>query len=222
MRTKKQRIPKIKIPRDLFTIISWAHPFDERFSIQLSDYMANKLIKSKPLYRHNPLSFHLETEKSSLVRLIDEERANLTLLAGVKFGILPGGGYTMRLTHVIPEEEKDIMLTLSIKKKWFDMILSGEKKEEYRDITPYYNKRFMNALMRANPAKPVPIKVRFRNGYRKDSPSFDAIVKVYRNREGNLKWGAEPGKKYFVLKIVGIVVKEDIEKQIISLRKKNL
>lgn len=26
------------------------------------------------------------------------------------------------------------MLTLPIKKKWFDMILSGEKREEYRDI----------------------------------------------------------------------------------------
>ena len=25
------------------------------------------------------------------------------------------------------------MLTLPIKKKWFDMILSGEKKEEYRE-----------------------------------------------------------------------------------------
>lgn len=29
------------------------------------------------------------------------------------------------------------MLTLPIKKKWFDMIISGEKKEEYREITPY-------------------------------------------------------------------------------------
>ena len=26
------------------------------------------------------------------------------------------------------------MLILPIKKKWFDMILSGEKKEEYREI----------------------------------------------------------------------------------------
>ena len=26
------------------------------------------------------------------------------------------------------------MLTLPIKKQWFDMILSGEKKEEYREI----------------------------------------------------------------------------------------
>ncbi len=34
------------------------------------------------------------------------------------------------------------MLTLQIKKKWFDMILSGEKKEEYREIKPYYITRF--------------------------------------------------------------------------------
>ena len=28
------------------------------------------------------------------------------------------------------------MLILPIKKKWFDMILSGEKREEYREIKP--------------------------------------------------------------------------------------
>ena len=32
------------------------------------------------------------------------------------------------------------MLTLPIKKKWFDMILSGEKKEEYREIKPFKNR----------------------------------------------------------------------------------
>lgn len=32
-------------------------------------------------------------------------------------------------------------LTLSLKKKWYDMIASGEKKEEYREITEYWNKR---------------------------------------------------------------------------------
>lgn len=36
------------------------------------------------------------------------------------------------------------MLTLPIKKKWFDMILSGEKKEEYREINDYYRVRFCN------------------------------------------------------------------------------
>jgi len=28
-------------------------------------------------------------------------------------------------------------LHLTLKKNWFDLILSGEKKEEYREIKPY-------------------------------------------------------------------------------------
>ena len=32
-------------------------------------------------------------------------------------------------------------LHLHLKKKWYDMIASGEKKEEYRDFKPYYHKR---------------------------------------------------------------------------------
>lgn len=36
------------------------------------------------------------------------------------------------------------MLTLPIKKKWFDMIASGEKKEEYREIKEYYEIRLQN------------------------------------------------------------------------------
>ena len=38
------------------------------------------------------------------------------------------------------------MLTLPIKGKWFDMILSGEKREEYREIKPYWISRFENAF----------------------------------------------------------------------------
>lgn len=30
------------------------------------------------------------------------------------------------------------VLTLSVKKEWFSSILSGEKKEEYREIKPYW------------------------------------------------------------------------------------
>ena len=36
------------------------------------------------------------------------------------------------------------ILKLTIKKKWFDMILSGEKKEEYRNVSKFYESRFMN------------------------------------------------------------------------------
>lgn len=34
------------------------------------------------------------------------------------------------------------VLTLSVKKEWFDKIVSGEKKEEYREIKPYWVARF--------------------------------------------------------------------------------
>ena len=38
------------------------------------------------------------------------------------------------------------MLILSIKKQWFNMIKEGKKKEEYREIKPYYTTRFKNIL----------------------------------------------------------------------------
>ena len=70
------------------------------------------------------------------------------------------------------------------KKKWFDMIVSGEKKEEYREIKSYYDNRFMNAFGfllvggqmvygEAAPEeirKPWPVLVVFRNVYSKDLP----------------------------------------------------
>ncbi len=34
-------------------------------------------------------------------------------------------------------------LHLTLKKKWFDMILSGEKKEEYREIKKHWCKRLL-------------------------------------------------------------------------------
>lgn len=36
------------------------------------------------------------------------------------------------------------MLTLPIKKGWYDLIAGGVKKEEYREIKPYYTTRFRN------------------------------------------------------------------------------
>ena len=34
-------------------------------------------------------------------------------------------------------------LTLTLKKQWFDMIKSGQKKEEYREIKPHYIRQFI-------------------------------------------------------------------------------
>jgi len=84
-------------------------------------------------------------------------------------------------------------MTLTIKKKWFDMILSGEKKEEYREIKPYYNSRFDKCLGKC-------IFVNFRNGYSKMAPSCVCIVSVSFGT-GKLEWGAVEGKIYYVLSI---------------------
>ena len=93
------------------------------------------------------------------------------------------------------------MLTLPIKKKWFDMILSGEKKEEYREIKPYYDSRFFNEWKRNNNTC---FDVIFKNGYKKDSPSIKCHISLYKGLEGKEEWGAEPIKLYYVLKILSV------------------
>lgn len=37
-----------------------------------------------------------------------------------------------------------MVLNVTIKKKWFDMIYSGEKKEEYREIKPFWESRLLD------------------------------------------------------------------------------
>lgn len=91
------------------------------------------------------------------------------------------------------------MLTLSIKKKWFDMIKSGEKKEEYREIKPYYDSRFKLY----EPFLSYFDDVVFRNGYRKDSPKIKCWCYISKGT-GKPEWGAEPDKEYYVLKILSV------------------
>lgn len=38
------------------------------------------------------------------------------------------------------------ILKLTLRRKWFDMILRGEKAEEYRDIKTFWTRRFMRSL----------------------------------------------------------------------------
>ena len=95
------------------------------------------------------------------------------------------------------------MLTLPIKKKWFDMILSGEKKEEYREIKPYYDSRFLHAWQGSLIGGRAPRKIRFRNGYAATSLSFVATCTLDIG-EGKPEWGAEPGKQYYRLHIVDV------------------
>jgi len=105
------------------------------------------------------------------------------------------------------------MLTLPIKKKWFDMIKSGEKKEEYREIKPYYTTRFTRNLptldytIIGTHSKGKTLLSSFpiilRNGYSKNSPSIKCNV-VLEVNYGVEEWGAEPNKLYYVLKILSV------------------
>lgn len=104
------------------------------------------------------------------------------------------------------------IMTLPIKKKWYDMILFGDKREEYREIKPFYQSRFRNYLHLERSSDEEPwrkpeVIVRFRNGYNKDSPSFRARCTVDIG-EGKPEWGAEPGKRYFILHILEIERKD--------------
>ena len=96
------------------------------------------------------------------------------------------------------------MLTLPIKKKWYNMILSGEKKEEYREIKPYYTTRFHNLFhfdpFTDKPFETVIHEICFRNGYSERSPFFIAECTL-RIGTGKQKWGAIPNYEYYILQI---------------------
>ena len=94
-------------------------------------------------------------------------------------------------------------LHLTIKKKWFAMILLGEKTEEYRDIKPYYNLRLIGKEYDT---------VVFRNGYARDAPSLTIELKTIRFGTGKPEWGAEEGKTYFVLSLGKIINTKNINK----------
>lgn len=98
------------------------------------------------------------------------------------------------------------VLHLTLKKQWFDMINSGEKTEEYREIKPYwesrltrYDEKFDGYQFKSF------VGILFRNGYscgaRQRSFKFDSIS----IGEGRPEWGAEPGKKYFVIKFSPLI-----------------
>ena len=118
-------------------------------------------------------------------------------------------------------------LQLSLKKQWFDLTKSGIKTEDYREITPYWNRRLYNCMTEENTkAECIRLNLpenellncsncsmglsflkKFKSnimtlGYPKSTDS-ERILKLEHKgievREGNPEWGAIPGRKYFVI-----------------------
>lgn len=94
-------------------------------------------------------------------------------------------------------------LTLPLKKQWFDLIKSGVKKEEYREIKPHYINRLCATWYNIYAFRFQYFDTLvFTLGYPKaDDTERRLTFKNPRIRigEGRPEWGAEPGKQYFVI-----------------------
>ena len=120
-------------------------------------------------------------------------------------------------------------LHLNLKKQWFEMILSGVKKEEYRDFKEYWLKRFLyhiqgndiGCFIYYEDYKGVISKllsigiikwkhfdtIIFSSGYAKDRKQFEIELNHIRVGEGNEEWGAKKGTNYFALSLGKILQK---------------
>lgn len=88
------------------------------------------------------------------------------------------------------------ILHLTLKKKWFDMIASGIKREEYRELKPYWHKRLQTKTYDV---------IKFRNGYTEDSPWMLVELKEICSGLGIVEWGAPEGQSVYILRLGDVI-----------------
>ena len=102
-------------------------------------------------------------------------------------------------------------LHLSLKKEWYEMIESGVKTEEYREIKPYWESRIRcQAYGMCTPNKPCLrartvgvcdmryTHIKFSYGYTKRTMTFEC--KGIAIGKGHKEWGA-PDEDVFIIKL---------------------
>lgn len=88
------------------------------------------------------------------------------------------------------------ILPLVLEGKWYDMIASGVKKEEYRAETPYWRRRLANWIM-GLPDAGHPV-VAFSRGYRKPDLFVEACgLNIYLDCQ-HPEWGEPTGSHYVI------------------------
>jgi len=95
------------------------------------------------------------------------------------------------------------ILHLTLKKKWYDMILSGEKKEEYREAKPYWLTRLLHIPHNYT-------HVKFRNGYRKESPWMIVEIRYFGRSIGKPEWGGGGSKQWIMIGLGDIVATSEM------------
>lgn len=83
-------------------------------------------------------------------------------------------------------------LYLTLKRNWFDMIDSGEKREEYREIKPYWEQRLLGKNF---------THVEFRNGYGRHVPSILCRCLSIKIGMGKPEWGAPRDRQVFIISL---------------------
>lgn len=104
--------------------------------------------------------------------------------------------------EMVREGFKPLYLTLT--RQWFDMILSGEKKEEYREIKPYWAKF---DIFKDAPEQRY-THIEFRNGYGHHRPSMIVELEDITQGKGKPEWGA-PEEDVWILKLGRVVHHEN-------------
>ena len=96
-----------------------------------------------------------------------------------------------------------ILLHLPLKREWYDMIASGEKREEYRDYKPYWNVRIQNAI-----AESKPIVAAFSLGRHRATMFFDVSVIKAVCGSNHPEWG-EPKYLHYVIALADRIEVDD-------------
>ena len=113
------------------------------------------------------------------------------------------------------KREDCAVLTLVLKGRWYDMIASGEKKEEYRDATRYWETRLRNWTRRIYIECKLPV-VEFRCGYASCAPRMAFLVEkrvfgywtfLHAGTVRHSEWG-EPDTQHYVISLGERVVLE--------------
>lgn len=92
------------------------------------------------------------------------------------------------------------ILHFTLSKRWFEMIVRGEKREEYREIKDYWIKRLEGKDYDA---------IQFRNGYSPTSPTVLVYLNRIVKRVGKPEWGA-PEHPVYVLKLGAIIEAKNV------------
>lgn len=87
-------------------------------------------------------------------------------------------------------------LYLPLKKEWYNMIESGEKKEEYREINNYWASRLLHRHIQQFKLFEA---VRFSYGYTNRTMTYK--IESLRIGKGKPEWGAPTDHEVFIIKL---------------------